>query len=107
MGRRRVWSRDMRLAERSLRSLLFVPGDSERKRARAIIAGADALILDLEDSVANAQLPAARARVAAIQRRALHCHETPGGVPTLSRIFLAILASCGPISSCIRFAGSK
>jgi citrate lyase subunit beta/citryl-CoA lyase len=58
----------MRLAERSLRSLLFVPGDSERKQTRAIIAGADAVILDLEDSVANAQVPAARARVAAMLR---------------------------------------
>jgi citrate lyase subunit beta/citryl-CoA lyase len=46
-----------------LRSLLFVPGDSERKQAKAIGSGADALILDLEDSVAAAQLPAARQRV--------------------------------------------
>jgi citrate lyase subunit beta/citryl-CoA lyase len=46
-----------------LRSLLFVPGDSERKQAKALQAGADALILDLEDSVAEAALPAARARV--------------------------------------------
>lgn len=35
-----------------MRSLLFVPGDSERKFARAVQGGADALILDLEDSVA-------------------------------------------------------
>lgn len=34
------------------RSFLFVPGDSERKLAKAGNAGADALILDLEDSVA-------------------------------------------------------
>jgi len=46
-----------------LRSLLFVPGDSERKQAKAVECGADGLILDLEDSVAAAQLPAARARV--------------------------------------------
>jgi citrate lyase subunit beta/citryl-CoA lyase len=46
-----------------LRSLLFVPGDSERKQAKALQAGADALILDLEDSVAEAALPAARSRV--------------------------------------------
>lgn len=36
---------------RMLRSWMFVPGDSERKLARAWEAGADALILDLEDSV--------------------------------------------------------
>lgn len=35
-----------------LRSLLFVPADSERKFAKAGGIGADALILDLEDSVA-------------------------------------------------------
>jgi citrate lyase subunit beta/citryl-CoA lyase len=46
-----------------LRSLLFVPGDSERKQAKAVDCGADALLLDLEDSVAAAQLPAARQRV--------------------------------------------
>jgi citrate lyase subunit beta/citryl-CoA lyase len=43
-----------------LRSLLFVPGDSERKFAKARGIGADALILDLEDSVAPAQKAAAR-----------------------------------------------
>ena len=47
-----------------LRSLLFVPGDSERKFAKAAASGADALILDLEDSVAPAQKAAARAAVA-------------------------------------------
>ena len=35
-----------------LRSMLFVPGDSDRKFAKARDIGADALILDLEDSVA-------------------------------------------------------
>jgi citrate lyase subunit beta/citryl-CoA lyase len=35
-----------------LRSLLFVPGDSEHKFTKASGIGADALILDLEDSVA-------------------------------------------------------
>jgi citrate lyase subunit beta / citryl-CoA lyase len=49
-----------------LRSLLFVPGDSERKFARARDCGADALILDLEDSVALSEKANARARVAAL-----------------------------------------
>lgn len=48
------------------RSLLFVPGDSERKFARATAAGADALILDLEDAVAPARKLAARATVASM-----------------------------------------
>ncbi len=43
-----------------LRSLLFIPGDSAKKLAKADDAGADALILDLEDSVAAAQKPLAR-----------------------------------------------
>lgn len=47
-----------------LRSLLFVPGDSERKLVKADAAGADALILDLEDAVAAANKPHARALVA-------------------------------------------
>ncbi len=46
-----------------LRSLLFVPGNSERKFAKGQTCGADALILDLEDSVAPAQKPAAREHV--------------------------------------------
>jgi citrate lyase subunit beta/citryl-CoA lyase len=43
-----------------MRSLLFVPADSERKLARAPQSGADALILDLEDSVAPANRALAR-----------------------------------------------
>jgi citrate lyase subunit beta/citryl-CoA lyase len=43
-----------------MRSLLFVPADSERKLARAPQSGADALILDLEDSVAPANRGLAR-----------------------------------------------
>lgn len=48
-----------------LRSLLFVPGDSERKFAKARLCGADVLILDLEDSVAPSMKQSARANVAA------------------------------------------
>jgi citrate lyase subunit beta / citryl-CoA lyase len=46
-----------------LRSLLFVPADSEKKLAKAKTSPADALILDLEDSVAADSRPAARALV--------------------------------------------
>jgi citrate lyase subunit beta/citryl-CoA lyase len=42
------------------RSYLFVPADSERKMKKASDVGADALILDLEDSVAPDSRPAAR-----------------------------------------------
>ncbi len=43
-----------------MRSWLFVPGDSEKKLAKAQAAGADALIIDLEDSVALDAKPIAR-----------------------------------------------
>ncbi|MGE8317745.1 MAG: HpcH/HpaI aldolase/citrate lyase family protein [Comamonas sp.] len=45
--------------------MLFVPGDSGRKYVHASTSAADALILDLEDSVAPAQKPAARIQVRA------------------------------------------
>jgi citrate lyase subunit beta/citryl-CoA lyase len=43
-----------------IRSFLFVPADSERKLQKATEAGADALIVDLEDSVAAEARPDAR-----------------------------------------------
>jgi citrate lyase subunit beta/citryl-CoA lyase len=46
-----------------MRSWLFVPGDSEKKLAKAQDSGADVLILDLEDSVAPDRKPAARGLV--------------------------------------------
>jgi len=48
-----------------LRSLLFTPADDERKLARAANAGADAVILDLEDAVVPAERERARALVRA------------------------------------------
>lgn len=47
------------------RSLMFCPANSERFVAKAHTRGADAIILDLEDSVAVAEKAAARAGVAA------------------------------------------
>jgi len=49
-----------------MRSLLFVPGDSSRKFARARDCSADALIIDLEDSVAADAKEAARRETAAM-----------------------------------------
>lgn len=48
-----------------LRSLLFVPGDRPDRMAKAASSGADALILDLEDSVATERKDEARRAVAA------------------------------------------
>lgn len=47
-----------------LRSLLFVPGDRPERFEKAAYSGADAIILDLEDSVAAANKDRARAAVA-------------------------------------------
>jgi citrate lyase subunit beta/citryl-CoA lyase len=56
-----------------MRSLLFVPGDSDRKLERALESGAGALIFDLEDSVTVERKPVARqalpAFVAALAQR--------------------------------------
>ncbi len=43
-----------------MRSLMFIPADSERKLSRGPQSGADALILDLEDSVVPANRPLGR-----------------------------------------------
>jgi citrate lyase subunit beta/citryl-CoA lyase len=48
-----------------MRSLLFVPADSERKLAKGLVSGADALIIDLEDSIAPERK--AQARAAALE----------------------------------------
>jgi len=43
-----------------MRSILFVPADNERKLAKAISCGADALVFDLEDAVMPERKPVAR-----------------------------------------------
>ena len=49
-----------------LRNPLFAPGDSARKLDKALASAADAVILDLEDSVASPAKDAARAGVVAL-----------------------------------------
>ena len=46
------------------RSWMFVPGDSEKKLAKAVDLGADAIILDLEDSVVDSRKALGRDMVA-------------------------------------------
>lgn len=60
-----------------MRSLLFVPADSERKLSKGLASGADALILDLEDSVAPANRPTARALSAAFIAEARKADRRP------------------------------
>lgn len=52
-----------------LRSMLFVPGDSDRKLGKAESAGADALIVDLEDAVAADRKAHARGLAAEFLQR--------------------------------------
>ena len=49
------------------RSLLFAPADDPRKARKAMMAGADAVIIDLEDSVA----PGAKSEARKLAREAL------------------------------------
>lgn len=65
---------------RTLRSLLFVPGDSDKKLAKIGASGADAVILDLEDSVSPGAKLGARAKVADFLRA---FDRTAGGAPEL------------------------
>ena len=62
-----------------LRSLLFVPGDRPDRMEKALTSGADALILDLEDSVLPQSKVAARQAVARFLAR-------PRSVPLFVRV---------------------
>ena len=53
------------MSELPLRSLLFIPGDSEKKLGKVDLCGADAVILDLEDAVSPGNKVRARELVAA------------------------------------------
>ena len=43
-----------------LRAVLFVPGNDQRKLAKAGASGADLVVIDLEDAVAEAEKTQAR-----------------------------------------------
>lgn len=54
-----------------IRSFLFAPGDSGRKLSKAVASAADAVIVDLEDSVASSE----KARARSIAREFLREHR--------------------------------
>lgn len=77
------------------RSLLFAPGDSERKITKAGASEADLVLLDLEDAVAEANKPAARTLVAQHLKTAERAQQqwvrinpldTPHALPDLAAI---------------------
>jgi citrate lyase subunit beta / citryl-CoA lyase len=60
-----------------MRSLLFVPADSRKKLEKALTSGADALVIDLEDSVAADGKAAARESAAAFLREMVPASARP------------------------------
>ena len=80
-----------------LRSLLFVPADSEKKLAKSKSSPADALILDLEDSVAPENRPKARDMVREFlketHRQAIWVRINPLGSDDFIRDIEAVTAS--------------
>lgn len=52
----------------TIRSFMFIPGDSEKKLGKVDGMGADAVILDLEDAVAPSRKPVAREMVPAFMQ---------------------------------------
>ncbi|WP_346032504.1 CoA ester lyase [Erythrobacter westpacificensis] len=62
-----------------MRSLLFVPADRPERFAKAAASGADAIIIDLEDSVAPVSKPKGREAVAEFL-------QSPGDVPVIVRV---------------------
>lgn len=59
-----------------MRSLLFVPGDSDKKLDKGLASGADALIVDLEDSVSADRKAQARATALAFLQSAKRNGQT-------------------------------
>src|SRR5215213_11699712 len=66
-----------------MRSLLFVPADSPRKLEKALTSGADAIIVDLEDSISLQRKVQARASALAFLR------EVSGTTPR-PRLFVRV-----------------
>ena len=66
-----------------MRSFLFIPGDSPRKLEKGMGSGADALLLDLEDSISPQNKAQARATTAAFLKEA-------GGAKERPRLFVRI-----------------
>lgn len=87
------------MTARPLRSLLFVPGDSQKKIERSADSAADAIILDLEDSVHPSAKPQARLMVAQALRKDMQpmrmVRVNPYGTPEFN-LDLEALQGCRP-----------
>src|ERR1044071_4942249 len=60
-----------------MRSLLFIPGDSPKKLDKGLGSGADALLIDLEDSISPQNKVAARATTLAFLKEAAPVKQRP------------------------------
>lgn len=60
-----------------MRSLLFIPGDSPKKLDKGLGSGADALLLDLEDSISPQRKAEARETTLAFLKQAVLVKERP------------------------------
>ena len=60
-----------------MRSLLFIPGDSPKKLDKGLGSGADALLLDLEDSISPQRKADARKTTLAFLKQAIPVKERP------------------------------
>ena len=69
-----------------LRSLLFVPGDRPDRMEKALTAGADALILDLEDSVLPERKPRRAGPSPTFWRARRVCHCSCASIPCRTRM---------------------
>jgi citrate lyase subunit beta / citryl-CoA lyase len=83
---------------RPIRSILFIPGDSDKKLAKAETLFPDALVLDLEDAVAPPSKPIAREKVRAFldahpdrSRRQLWVRVNPASHPDFLTDLTAIV----------------
>lgn len=85
------------------RSVLFTPGDSERKLAKALTSAADVVVLDLEDSVVAGDKASARDLIAAATadagagtvERVLRVNRAPGGWDADDAALTASLVAAG------------
>ena len=86
----------------TMRSFLFVPGDSPSKFENAKKTAADALILDLEDSVVNEKKDEARKLTLAMLKDRRGPHQRYVRVNALdTNMTLADLAAVMPVSSAL------
>ncbi len=86
----------MNLAGQQIRSYLYVPGDDPRRIEKALATGADAVVIDLEDSVAPNRKEEARSNAAtvleSVPARPVFVRINPPGSELAARDIAAVAA---------------